>query len=495
MLKLTYSKNIEIKIHKLEEISKVDNISFFYEKNKSLDKIFDDFLDLKNLLNNFFQTDEFINFFTYDKKNCIYVNSFACNISKSVESDFFIKKILDSLIKRVEKNKIENLNLIIFKGQVEDNFHQCFLENLIYLNYNFNKYFKEKESCHKKFLKSINIFTNDDLFSKNLNISKNLMKGVTVTRDLVSEPSNYIYPEKLVEISSLLKNFGIEVLILNKEEMKKEGMNLLLSVGKASHYDPYMVIFKWHGEKEKDFNENLISILGKGVTFDSGGLNIKSNSTNMKTDMAGAAAIIGTMISIAKNNVKKNVLGVIGLVENMICGNSFKPDDVIFSMSGKTVEIDNTDAEGRLVLADIISYVQKYFKPSYMIDLATLTGAISVCLGNYYAGLFCNDEDFSKSIIESSKKTQDRVWRLPIDDYYDKLNDSSIADIKNCAREVGSVTAACFLKKFIDKSIKWAHIDIAGVAFLNKYSYGDTSTAKATGFGVKLLHDLISNYL
>lgn len=493
---LTYSQLVNLEVASLEKLDHNSSVVFFIDESKKTSSYLNEY---DTIIKKLFEKYDFngkkgesIDFTQTTSSGEISTFIFV-GIGNKISSREELKSLAIKVIDSHKKFKTENLSICIEKNLFPTDEGIFFLEELFKKTYNFNKYFVEKKDSQKSYLKKLIINTDISEISANLDKIKNKIFGITITRDLVMEPSNVIYPESIKKIVEQLTEFGIEIEILDKKKMESENMNLLLSVAKGSDKTPYTIILKWNGDKNKNFSENLISIIGKGVTFDSGGINIKQNPTNMKCDMAGAAAVIGTMISLAKNNIKKNVIGAIGLVENMPSGNAMKPDDVIYSMSGKTVEIDNTDAEGRLVLADVIEYIQKYYKPKYMVDLATLTGAIMIALGSYYAGLFSNNDEFASQILVSGKNTNDKVWRLPLADHYDKMNDSHIADIKNCAREVGSTTAAQFLKRFVNKDVIWAHIDIAGTAYDDKGKIGTTSTSRATGFGVSLLYDLIEN--
>jgi leucyl aminopeptidase len=322
---------------------------------------------------------------------------------------------------------------------------------------------------------------------------KNL-NGIFLTRDLVSEPANILYPQKFVEYCKVLKNVGIEVQIFDEKKLKSLGMNALLGVAQGSVRPARVMIMQWNGNKNK--KSQPIAFIGKGVTFDTGGISIKPSSgmEDMKWDMGGAGVVAGLMYTLALRKAKANVIGAVGLVENMPDGNAQRPGDIVKSLSGQTIEVLNTDAEGRLVLADVLWYINKKFKPKIMIDLATLTGAIIVALGERYAGLFSNDDDLAKKILEASKKTDELVWQMPMDDEFDKLLNCSVADMKNITgtRGAGSITAAQFLKRFVGKT-SWAHLDIAGVTWSKK----GTKLARpgGTGFGVRLLDEFVKeNY-
>ena len=318
--------------------------------------------------------------------------------------------------------------------------------------------------------------------------------GVFFTRDLVSEPPNVIYPETLAEACKSLKKLGIRVDVLDEKQMKKLGMGALLGVGQGSVQPPRLVTMSWHGNPSAN-DKRPIAFVGKGVTFDTGGISIKpaGGMEDMKWDMAGAGAVIGAMMAIAGRKAKANVVGVVGLVENMPSGNAQRPGDVVKTMSGQTVEVLNTDAEGRLVLADAMWYAQEKFNPRCVVDLATLTGAIILSLGHEYAGIFSNDDKLSEQLTKAGKEVEEQLWRFPMGEAYDKEIDRPVADIKNIGsgRDAGSITAAQFLQRFIKKGTPWAHLDIAGMAWQGKDK--PLGPKGATAFGVRLLDRLIAD--
>ncbi len=316
-------------------------------------------------------------------------------------------------------------------------------------------------------------------------------EAVAFSRDLVSEPANVVYPESLAEQARSLADLGVEIEILGVPEMKKLGMGALLGVGQGSDREPRLLVMQWKGLGK---NEQPVAFIGKGVTFDTGGISIKpaQGMEDMKWDMGGAAAVIGLIRSLAGRNAKVNAVGVAGLVENMPSGKAQRPGDVVKTMSGQTVEVINTDAEGRLVLADALWYTQDRFKPRFMIDLATLTGAIIIALGHEHAGVFSNSDELAERIAAAGKATGERTWRLPLAETYDKALNSDIADMKNVGdRAAGSITAAQFLQRFVN-DVPWAHIDIAGTAWSKK----DAATCPkgATAFGVQLLTQLVQEH-
>jgi leucyl aminopeptidase len=318
----------------------------------------------------------------------------------------------------------------------------------------------------------------------------NIAKGVFTARDLVWEPPNILFPESFAHQCIQLQKIGIEVIIYDEAKLKKMGMEALLAVGRGSRKSSRVVVMKWLGGKS---DNSIMSFIGKGVCFDSGGLSLKppKSMEDMKWDMGGAATVTGLMETVALSKLKANIVGVIGLVENMPDGDAQRPGDVVKSVSGQTIEVLNTDAEGRLVLADLLSWTEKNIKPEFIINLATLTGAIIMALGNIRAGLFSNDKMIAKSIFNAGEKSGEKVWELPLDDEYDQLIKTEIADMKNIGGSgAGSITAACFLKRHVEKT-PWAHLDIAGVTWKNKSS--PTIPSGGIGWGVKMLYQLIKD--
>jgi leucyl aminopeptidase len=314
-----------------------------------------------------------------------------------------------------------------------------------------------------------------------------------MTRNLVTEPPNVMTPPEIANNAISLEKIGVEVKILGEKEMTKLGMGSLLSVGRGSEYESKLAIMKWTGHKNK--KKKPIAFVGKGVSFDTGGVSLKPSNgmEEMKYDMGGSGVVIGLMKTLALRKAKVNAIGVVGLVENHIGNMATRPSDVVTSYSGQTIEILNTDAEGRLVLADALWYTQEQYKPEFMVNLATLTGAIIVALGNEYAGLFSNNDKLSKQLEEAGKIEDEKLWRFPLNDKYDKMLNSPIADMQNITngRGPGSITAAQFLQRFVNK-VPWAHLDIAGTTWTK--SALPTSPKGSTAFGVKLLNRFVSKY-
>ena len=318
-----------------------------------------------------------------------------------------------------------------------------------------------------------------------------VVDGVITARDLVNEPPNVLFPVEFARRAGQLRKLGVTVDVLDVAAMKKLGMGALLGVAQGSTQPGRTVIMRWNGGKR---GEDPVAFIGKGVCFDTGGISIKpaGSMEDMKGDMGGAACVVGLMQALAARKAKANVVGAIGLVENMPDGNAQRPGDIVTSMSGQTIEIINTDAEGRLVLADVLWYVAKKFKPKFMVDLATLTGAIMVALGTEYAGLFSNNDELSDRLIKVGLSTGERVWRMPLGPEYDKQIDSQFADMKNTGtRNGGSITAAQFLQRFVDGT-PWAHLDIAGTAMGAPKT--EINQSWGSGFGVRLLDQLVAEH-
>ena len=318
-------------------------------------------------------------------------------------------------------------------------------------------------------------------------------EGVDFTRGLVTEPANVIYPESFVERCRELSRLGIEMDVLNGEQMRKLGMGALLGVAQGSVRDPRLLVLRWNGGKQ---GEAPVAFVGKGVTFDTGGISIKPavGMEAMKWDMGGAGAVAGAFKALALRKAKANVVGICGMVENMPSGTAQRPGDVVTTMSGQTVEVINTDAEGRLVLADAITYVQRKYKPGTVIDLATLTGAILVSLGHEFGGLFTPDDALAEKLLKAAEESGDKLWRMPLAEPFDRMIDSQIADVKNVGpREGGSITAAQFIRRFVDDGVKWAHLDIAGMVWADKA--GSTYGKGATGYGVRLIDQFVADNL
>jgi len=363
-------------------------------------------------------------------------------------------------------------------------------------SYRFNKYFTKKTEDEKFITEEFVIDAGDsDKALKLFEEKKALAMGVFFARDCINEVPNILYPESYAEkIIEKLEPLGIDIDVLGESQMRHLGMGALLGVGQGSANESKLVVMKYQGAED---DSDPICFVGKGVTFDTGGISIKpaANMHEMKYDMGGSAAVVGAIKALALRNAKVNVVGVIGLVENMPGGNAQRPGDVVTTMSGQTVEVLNTDAEGRLVLGDCMTYLQENFKPACVVDLATLTGAISIALGSTYAGCFANDDDLADKLIKSSHKTNEKLWRMPLHSDYNEMINSSIADIANIGSEkglAGSSTAAQFIARFVKEGVKWAHLDIAGVAWDRKGT-NPICPKGAIGFGVRLLNQFVKD--
>ncbi len=358
-------------------------------------------------------------------------------------------------------------------------------------NYRFETY-KSKKTADKDKLAAFTILTAEAAAAKKAFVeAEAIAAGNHVARDLVNEPANILLPVEFANRTKTLSKLGVEIEILTPVQMKKLGMGALLGVAQGSPHEARLVIMRWNGGKK---GEQPVAFVGKGVTFDTGGLSIKpaAGMEDMKGDMAGAACVVGLMHTLAKRKAKVNVIGAIGIVENAVDGNAQRPGDVVKSMSGQTIAVLNTDAEGRLVLADVLWYVQDKFKPKFMVNLATLTGAILVALGKEHAGLFSNNDELSSRLTDAGLVTGEKVWRLPLTPEYDKLIDHDVADMKNIGgRLAGSITAAQFLQRFVNGT-PWAHLDVAGTAMDSLKS--PINQSWASGWGVRLLNHLVATH-
>jgi len=416
---------------------------------------------------------------------------FLISIKKDLK-DFDLENLGAEFYNRINYGKknhfIVNTDSIINK---QKNIIGLFLHGLKLKSYEFKKYITKKEPRNI----TVEVLGKKERPSSRDQLKfKALEEGTFFARDLVSEPGNILHPDEYAKRINSLKNVGLKITIYDKKKLKKLGMNALLGVGMGSIRGSYLITMEWNGLKN---NSKPLAFVGKGVTFDTGGYSLKPARfmEDMTYDMAGSAAVVGLMKNLAIRKAKINAVGVVGLVENMVSGVAQRPGDIVKSFSGKTIEVLNTDAEGRLVLADALSFTEKKFKPKFMIDLATLTGAIIVCLGSEYAGLFSNDDKLSRQILSAGEKVEEKLWRMPLHKNYDKLMDSKNADVQNInyVGGAGSTTAAQFLQRFILNKTPWAHLDIAGMAF-SKYG-GALNSRGATGFGVRLLNKLVEeNY-
>ncbi len=415
-------------------------------------------------------------------------------IDDKFNSDFF-RNYLSGVVERLKKESLVNIYLVLpefndVKSYYPDEsyFYQTVFEGIYLGNYSFDVYKSEEKKKSKK----LQIFYSPStgIIQKAQKKAERLIESVVFARDLVNEPAITLTPSVLaLRTGRELKKFGVKVTVFNNTELKKRNMKAVLAVGKASTNPPNMIILNY---KPKTKAKRKIALVGKGVTYDSGGLSIKPTAgmLEMKADMAGAATVIGTIRAAAEANLPVEIIGVIPAVENMVSGNSYKPGDVIGSASGKTIEVKDTDAEGRIILADALDYASRQ-KPDEIIDFATLTGAVAVALGLFTSGLFTKNEDLAREIYDAGQRTYEFVWRLPFWTEYDKLIESDIADVSNLGpRWGGAITAGKFLEHFVDKNIPWAHIDMAGPAL--KHDLTNYTKKFCTGYGVRLMFDYLS---
>ncbi|HKI79062.1 MAG TPA: leucyl aminopeptidase [Ignavibacteriaceae bacterium] len=451
----------------------------------------------------------------YQRKNFLYSKGSSIRISKpdgkpdeivlvkvKIDEKFtqdFFRNQLAGFIKSISSEEINNLHITIPKYESfkkyydsEEYFYQSFIEGLALGNYSFDLYKKSKDK-----VKPLNVYfyaSNSKKLNSALSVSKNVIDGINFTKELQNEPGNVITPNELsLRIKTKFKNTGVKITVFNEKEIQKRKMGGLLAVGMGSSNPPRFIILQYNGITGKNKKSKTIALVGKGVTFDAGGISIKpaSGMGEMKADMSGAAVVAGTILSAAKAKLPVNLLGVIPSAENMVSGSAMRPGDVFITASGKSIEVDNTDAEGRMILADALDFASRK-KPDVIIDLATLTGACVVALGELAAGLFTKNDKLADQLFKSGMKTYDRVWRLPMWDDYNDLITSSVADVNNVGntRWAGAITAAKFLEHFVDKNINWAHLDIAGPAMANNTN--NYTKKYMTGFGVRLLFDYLS---
>ncbi|MEW6003954.1 MAG: leucyl aminopeptidase [Stygiobacter sp.] len=486
-----------------------DNLKFyedsalvkFFNDGENLSKLVDDFFASFNFPQNILQRKNFIE----DKNTTeiLYHSPFGepsliflkkIKIDKSFNSDFF-RNYFAGLISQLQNRNIKNLHIVVpafapFPTHFEsdDYLIQTIIEGIHLGNYSFDKYLSKNKSISK--LKVLIHFTDKNKLKKLIDKTNILMNSVFFARDLVNEPAINLTPQEFAKrTKENLKLNDVKVTILNKSELQKRKMNAILAVGNASKNEPLMMYIHY----KPKYSNKKIALVGKGVTYDSGGLSLKPTSgmIEMKADMAGGALVVATIQAAAKLNLPVELIGVIPCVENMVSGSSYKPGDVIIASNGKSIEVKDTDAEGRIILADALHFVSQQ-KPDEIIDFATLTGAIVVALGEFIAGLFTKNDDMAKKIFNSAQKTFERIWRMPFYDDYKTMLKSDIADVANLgSRWGGAITAAKFLEYFVDEKIPWTHIDIAGPAI--KHDFNNYTKKWDTGFGVRLMIDYLSN--
>lgn len=410
-----------------------------------------------------------------------------------------MRKVGAALIKALRTAKTKNAQVLFDHVRLSGDSQPALAAELAFAvtlrDYHFDRYHTDNKRHPKRKALTLTILT--DQAAKvyaHWMARQAVAEGVIFARDLVTEPPNHLHPESYAERCVALESHGLKVTVLDEEQMRKLGMNALLAVGEGSARGSRLVVLEWQGHPKA--GDQPVALVGKGVTFDSGGISIKpaAGMEDMKFDMGGSAAVVGTMIALAKRKAKVNVVGVIGLVENMLSGTAQRPSDVVTSLSGQTIEVINTDAEGRLVLADALTYAQQHFKPRVVVDLATLTGAIMISLGLEYAGLFSTDDGLAADLQQAGKAVDEKLWPMPLGEAYDKEINSPIADMRNIgtSRWGGSITAAQFLARFIEKDTAWAHLDIAGMAWA--YQERLLTPKGASGFGVQLLERWIADH-
>ena len=468
---------------------------FFCEKNfsfnsKKLSFIDIDYKEINSLLLKNKDEDYFVfNYHSTKPKKIIFINQ------KNNKDEFEYQNIGGKVISEIKLAKDIN---VIFSNENKslENYYFNFFLGCFLKKYSFTKYktiFKKNENA-KEIINLLITSSNKNFFIKIKNNIENIVNGVFLTRDLVSEPPNYLNPEKFVSEIKKLSKLGLKVDVFDYSKMKKIGMNALLGVAQGSKNLPYFVTITWKPNNSK--NKKPLSFIGKGVCFDTGGISLKPAKfmEDMKYDMAGAGAVVGLMKTLALRKSKSYVVGAVALVENMPGGSAQRPGDIVKSYSGKTIEVLNTDAEGRLILADAIYYIDEQYKPELIVDLATLTGAIVVSLGSEYAGLFSNNDKLSEKLIKAGEIENEKLWRFPLHKNYDKLMESKVADMQNInySGGAGSITAAQFLQRFLKNGTPWAHLDIAGMAWTKKDL--ETIPTGATGYGVKLLNKFVEKY-
>lgn len=423
-------------------------------------------------------------------------------IDESFSTDFF-RNHLAGLIQSLDNQEVNSLHIFIpkylqFKDYFKDEqyYYQTFTEGLFLGNYQFDVYRSDKKKARPL---QVTLYSeNDKLLKTSIELGIKLMDSVYFAKDLQNEPGGVLTPDELAKrIKNKMLNGGTKVKVFNEKDIRRQKMGGLLAVGMGSSNPPRFIVIEYNGASKyykKKEKSKFVALVGKGVTFDSGGISIKpyQGMWEMKADMSGAAVVAAAILAASSVKIPINILGVIPAAENMLSGSSMRPGDIVRTMSGKTIEVDNTDAEGRMILADALSYASKY-KPDEIIDLATLTGACVVALGEFVAGLFSTNDSLKEKLFEAGIKTHERVWPMPMWVDYKSLNKSNIADVKNNGgRWAGAISAAKFLETFVDKKILWAHIDIAGPAMPND---NNNYTKKyMTGYGVRLIFEYLYKF-
>ena len=494
-----FNLSIKAESDKLKFGDEAGLVKFFIE-GENLEKLVDDFFASFSFPQNMIQKKSFL-----DKKNnsLTYYSSFGepsviflqkVKVDKDFSSDFF-RDYFAGLLPTLKSKQIKAVHVIVpafshFPGHfISDEYLiQTIVEGIHLGNYTFDKYKSEKKP--KENLQFVLHYSDKSLVNKVIEKANQIMSAVHFTRDLVNEPAITLTPLEFAKrTKSELTKLGVKVTVMNKKELQKRKMNAILAVGGASDHEPLMMVLEY----KPKVSRKKIALVGKGVTYDSGGLSIKPTQSmlEMKADMAGGGCVIGTIKAAAALKLPVELIGIVPCVENMINGLSYKPGDIIISASGKTIEVKDTDAEGRIILADALHYASKQ-KPDEIIDFATLTGAIAVALGVIIAGMFTKNDDLAKRLNDAGDKTFERLWRMPFSDDYKTMIKSDIADVSNLGpRWGGAITAGKFLEHFVDEKIPWAHLDIAGPAI--KHDYNNYTKNWDTGFGVRLMTDYLES--
>ena len=481
----------------LDKLNSNNNNFFIFVSNLSQLKT----LILPFKINNLIKNTEFVRKLTNNKS--VEINNFLEKPNFLINFKIFLiePKLSDSIkflklgakiLSNNKKNKLEEVTFIFSNFLISNN--KKVIADIIFgyqlKSYVFNKYLSHKKNNLNDIL--LNLYNLKKI--KEINYNNNLLFSINFSKNLIAEPANIINPVSFSKKCLELKKYGLKIKVINLSQIKKIGMNALLGVSQGSANEPRVVIFEWNIKK----NKKPIILAGKGVTFDTGGISLKPSSgmEEMIIDMSGSAVVVGSMINAALNKSKKSIVGIVGLVENMPDGKAQRPGDIVNSLSGKTIEVLNTDAEGRLVLADILTYVQSKYSPNLIIDFATLTGAILIALGSHHAGLFSNNISLSNKLIKAGKQSGEKLWQMPLGDEYNSEIDSKRADIKNIgsSRYGGSTHAAHFIERFINKNTNWAHLDIAGVSWTSnpeQNSFSSLHSHGPTGFGIRLIDEFL----
>ncbi len=502
-----FKNNISLEFKEIEELNtknplfilvteSMDSYTEYANLDKEIIGIVNNFLsEKKNFQGKYKQNFVLTTNIKGEIKHIVLIGVGNTNTIKQFEIDD-LGKIITNIANRLRVDKISLIVNQEFAKSTNTEIASLLADSLEDSSYRFNKYQTLVKDDEKPSLSSVNIFCKEPKTAQKFyeEFYRPVNKGIFLAKDLVNEPANILYPESYVNliIEEMKDSKNINIKVLGEAEMKELGMNSLLGVGQGSHRESKLVVLEYNNSVLE--NSKKIALVGKGVTFDTGGISIKPalHMEQMKYDMTGSACVVGTIKALAERNAKANIIGVVALVENMPDGNAQRPGDIVKSMSGKTIEVLNTDAEGRLILADALTYVQKNFNPDLIIDLATLTGAITVALGSTYAGCFCNSDDLSEKLLESGEKVNEKLWKMPLHKDYHEAIKSDCADIANISSggEGSSCTAAAFLEKFIDEKRDWAHLDIASVAW-NKKGQKGALVSGASGFGIRLLNQFI----